>query len=186
MKYKKWLALIIAIITVITVFLFSANSYKKTIDHFFKAYEKNDPDILYNDVIADYWINYMNIGWGEGVAYESLEDSIEDNLDDWGLGNNIKITYEIKDKIKASDKEVKELEMYIIDNYVDYVGNEDNYSISAAYLLDVHFVVEAKGNTTKQYYPDGLLVIKENGKWKITRGHLSCSFPDDYTNIFAH
>lgn len=169
----------------VLIIFFSPNrGYEKTLDRYFSAHEKQNANLLYSKVYADYWIDYTNEAWGDGVALDWIEESIFENLDNWDCGENVKISYKIKNKIRATKPELKELENCIIDEYIDYVGNKGSYKISAAYLLDVRVTIKNGSEKNEFYYPDGLLVIKENGKWKLTRGYISCSFLENHADAF--
>ena len=81
------LGIVVGVVAVIVfiVLLISGGGYKKTLDNYYKAYATNDPELMYSTVIAQYWIDYTNEGWGNS-AFESIQDDIEDELDDWDWG----------------------------------------------------------------------------------------------------
>lgn len=168
---------VVAVIIIIAIIAssFSGGGYIKTLDNYYKAHENHDADLMYESVIAQYWIDYKNEGWGNS-AYESIEDSIEDSIDDWGCGNNIEITYEVISEKRANKEQLEELEDNLYDWYAYYVYDRDEFSITDAYVLDIDFIVEGNKRTDSFHYPDGLLIIKENGKWRIPRGAVNCSF----------
>lgn len=168
----------VVLIVVIIVSLIGGGGYKKTLDNYYKAHEKNDADLMYNSVIAQYWIDYTNEGWGNS-AFETIQDSIEDNIDDWDCGHNIKISYKIVNERRATKEQLKDLEDNIYDWYAYYVYERDEFSITDAYVLDIDFTVKGDEGTESFHYPDGLLVIKENGKWRIPRGSIGSSFYDN-------
>lgn len=178
---RKKFALLLGIITgvilivVLIVLLIYGDGYKKTLDNYYKAHENNDADLLYNSVIAKYWIDYMNEGWGDS-AYETIQEGIEDEIEEWDCGNNIKITYKIKNERRATKEQLEELEDNIYDRYAYYVYAGNEFSITDAYVLDIDFTVKGDEGTKSFHYPDGFLIIKENGKWRIPRGSISCSF----------
>lgn len=180
---RKWIIVISALaITVLAaiVLLVYNSGYRKTLNNYFKAYEENDPELMYSSVVAQYWIDYMNEEWAQGSAYDIIEEDIEDTLDDWNCGDNVDITYEIQDSIRATKEEVQEIDKVIYKEYARYVYDREDYSITDAYLLDISFVVKGNGNTKEFEFTDGLLIIKENGQWRIPRGHFSCSFVEDH------
>ncbi len=170
----------VAILALIIVIISSAKGggYKKILDNYYKAYEKNDADLMYSSVVAQYWIDYTNEAWGDS-ALEDIQDSIEENIDDWDCGNNIKITYEIENERRATKEQLEELEDNIYDWYASYVYERDEFSITDAYVLDIKFTVKGDEGRKSFHYSDGLLVIKENGKWRIPRGSISSSFYDN-------
>ncbi|MBE6665992.1 MAG: hypothetical protein E7603_07225 [Ruminococcaceae bacterium] len=166
------------LIGVLVVSLFGGGGYKKTLDNYYKAHEKNDADLMYSSVVTQYWIDYTNEAWSNS-AFESIQDSIENEIDDWGCGSNIKITYEITNERRATREQLEDLEDNIYDWYAYYVYERDEFSITDAYVLDIDFIVKGDKGTKNFYYPDGFLIIKENGKWRIPRGHISNSFYDN-------
>ena len=168
----------VILIVVLTVLLIGGGGYKRTLDNYYKAHENNDADLMYNSVVAQYWIDYMNEGWGDS-AYETIQDSIEDNIDEWNCGSDIKITYKVRSKRQATKEQLEELEDNIYDRYAYYVYDRDEFSITDAYVLDINFTVKSDERTESFHYPDGRLIIKENGKWRIARGSISCSFYDN-------
>lgn len=168
---------VIAIIVLVTS-LISGGGYKKTLDNYYKSYATNNPELMYSSVIAQYWIDYTNEGWGNS-AFESIKDDVEDEIEDWDCGDNIKITYEIQNEKRATKKQLEDLEDNIYDWYAYYVYERDEFSITDAYILDIDFTVKGDEGTESYHYPDGLLIIKENGKWRIPRGAINCSFYDN-------
>ena len=169
---------VLAAVLVLIILLFGGNGYEKTVKKYFKAFEKNDPQILY-DITAQYWIKYADKGFYDGCAMDTIEDTVEDTLDDWDCGDKVRISYDIVSKRKATREELEDLEDIIYEWYAYYVYDRDEFSISAAYVLDIDFTVKGNEDTADFTISDGLLVIKENGKWKVTRGYLSSDFLDD-------
>lgn len=156
---------------------FFKSNYEKVVSDYFKALENKDADLMYSSVTAKYWIDSFNKGFGDS-AYETIQEDIDDFVDSCGCGDNIKIKYEIKGETKASTEELQELEDVIYDWYACYAfESRSDFSITEAYLLDIEFTVIGEQDTVASYnYPGGFLVIKENGEWRVPRGHISCSF----------
>ena len=153
-----------------------ANTYQKTIDNYFKAIEKNDPELMYKKVIADYWINYIEEGYGDSYALEALEDTIEDYWDEYG--DNIRITYKITNRDHASKDELASLNDNIYDWYAYYIYDDiKELKITDAYVISVDYKV--KGSEGSGDYSADFLLVKEKGKWKMTRGSLGNSFYDN-------
>lgn len=171
-------AVLAVVIIILIVFVFGGGGYKKTIDNFYKAHEKNDPSLMVSSVLAQYWLDYCDEGWGQ-EPLESAQSVIDGDLRDWGCGDNVKIKYEIKGERRASKDDLQALESNIYSWYAYYVYDRDEFSISDAYVLDISFTVVGENGTDNFYYPDGLLVIKENGKWRVTMGSINCSFYDN-------
>ena len=170
------LTLVFLITASIIIFLIFANGgYKKTVDNYFKAHENNNAGLLASSVIAPYWLEYSESGWGED-ALESTQGIIDDNIRDWGCGENIRITYEIKGERRANKEELQDLESNIYSWYAYYVYEREEFSVTDAYVLDIDFTVIGENGTEDFYYPDGFLIIKENGKWCVPVGSLNNSF----------
>lgn len=179
-KSALTLAVVAGVVFIVVLFvsLNSGGGYKKTLDNYYKAHENNDADLMYNSVVAQYWIDYTNEGWS-GSAYETINDSIVERIYEWDCGDDIKITYEIENERRANKEELEGLEDNIYDWYAYYVYDRDEFSITDAYVLDIDFIVKGNEGIESFHYPDGLLIIKENGKWRIPRGSISCSFYDN-------
>lgn len=180
-KFALPLAIVAGVVLIVVLFvsLIGGGGYKKTLDNYYKAHENNDADLMYNSVVAQYWIDYIEKGSGDPYAMEMIEDSLEDNIDDWDCGENIKITYKIENERRATKEQLEDLEDNIYDWYAYFVYDRDEFSITDAYVLDIDFTVKGDEGTESFHYPDGLLLIKENGKWRIPRGSISCSFYDN-------
>ena len=147
----------VVLIIVLIVSLIGGSGYKRTLDNYYKAHENNDADLMYNSVVAQYWIDYTNEGWGNS-AYESIQDSIEDRIDEWDCGDEIKITYEVQNERRATKEQLEDLEDNIYDWYAYYVYDRDEFSITDAYVLDIDFTVKGDEGTESFHYPDGLLI----------------------------
>ena len=167
----------VILVVVLAVSLLGGGGYKRTLDNYYKSHENNDADLMYDSVVAQYWIDYYNEGWGS--AFDRIQDDIEERIDDWDCGENIKITYKIENERQATKEQLEDLEDNIYDWYAYYVYDRDEFSITDAYVLDIDFTVKGDEGTESFHYPDGLLIIKENGKWRIPRGSISCSFYDN-------
>lgn len=169
---------IIAIVVLIVSLTFGGG-YKRTLKNYYKAYENNDAELMYNSVVAQYWIDYTEKSFGRSYAMESIKEDIEDKIDYWDCGEYIDISYEIKSEKRANKEELEDLEDNIYDWFAHNVYDKDEFSITDAYVLDIEFTVVGSEGTVTLHYPDGLLLIKENGKWRIPRGTISCSFYDN-------
>lgn len=172
------LLLVFSIILTVVISSIGGSGYKKTLNNYFKAIEKNDADLMYSSVVAKYWIEYIEKGSGESYAYEFIQESIDDDLDNYEhLGDNLHITYKITEEKHASKVELEDLKDNIYDWYAYFIYDDmSEMKITDAYLVYVDFTVSGKNGSEDFNYPDGLLLIKENGKWKITRGYLDNSF----------
>lgn len=167
--------------TVLLVILFvslnGGGGYKTTLRNYYKAHEKNDADLMYKSVIAQYWIDYYNEAWEN--ALDRIQGDIKGRIDGWNCGDDIKITYKIQNERRATKEQLEELEENIYDWYAHQVYDRDDFSIKDAYVLDIDITVKGDDGTKRFHYPDGFLLVKEKGKWKISEGSISCSFYDN-------
>lgn len=175
MKKKAFVIASIAAFVLSATLIFGGSGYERTVKNYFKAHEKNSAELMYNSVVARYWIDYMNKGWSNS-AFGSIEEDIEENLEGWGCGDEVKINYEIVGKRRATEEELRDLKSNIYDWYAIYVRDRDEFSITDAYVLDIDFVVKGEERTRNLHFPNGLLVIKEDGKWRTTKGRIHNSF----------
>ena len=181
MDWKKlavWSGVVVTVMVIVGVLLWNS-SHRKVADDYFKAYEKCDVDLMY-DISAEYWIDFNNSGFYDGYAKASIRESLEDAMEDWveDYGGNIKIEYHILDERRATSEELKQLEKVIYNNYAYYVRDRDEFVISDAYVLDIAFTVKGDKGSGEYELTDGLLLIKEDGSWKVGKGWISCSFYD--------
>ena len=172
------LALVVALIFGISHTV-SNWGYRGVVNNLFKSIENRDADRMYSRVMAKYWIDYVEADGDGDEGIEWAEDYIEDFYDDVDCGNKVKITYEIRDKRRATKNELEGLEKNIYNWTAYYVRDRDEFSISDAYALDIVFTVHGNERTEEFSFNDELLVIKENGKWRKAGGWIKCSF---YTN----
>lgn len=165
----------IALVSLIIILIAGNSGYKKTVDNYFKAHENNNAGMLASSVIAQYWLDYSENGWGQDPL-ESAQEIIDRDLRDWGCGDDVKITYKISGERRANEEELRDLENNIYSWYAYYVRDRDEFSITDAYVLDIDFTVIGENGAEDFYYPDGFLVIKEDGKWRVPMGSLNNSF----------
>lgn len=172
---KKMLIGFVAVAFLFATIIIIANikpGYEKLVDKYFKAQEKVDAE-LYYDIVSEDWM----LWWEETPLEESkpefiewFQEELEEKMDDYHdeCGNQIKITYEIMNIYKATDKEIEELK-----EDLDYL--EDS-NVSKAYVLRINYVITGTTGTQNMYFPDGFLVLKVNGKWCIPRGAIDVSW----------
>ena len=180
------IVIVLALVVTLLVNILGNRGYKKTLNNYYKAHEypeyyktRDNPgaDLLYNSVFAQYWIDLADSELGG--AYDRSAEHIRVNLREWECGfNNIKITYKINGEKRATKKQLEELEEDIYHTYAYYVYDRDDFQITDAYVLDIDFTVKGDKDKKTFYYPHGLLIIKENGEWRIPRGRINCSFYD--------
>lgn len=129
--------------------------YKKPLDNFCKAFNKEDAKYLvkaYPEIFVEEY-EYMD--------EDDLEDDLEYSLDKLvdRYGKNIKLSYKINDKDKIDKDDLEELE----DN-LEYMLDE-TVKISRGWELEVEFTV--KGKKRKRTKKVDVNVLKVDGKWAI-------------------
>lgn len=185
-KNGKKVLISIQTLTVVTVLIITITSlvggkgYTKTLDRFYKSIENEDVALM-RSTLADYWIDYQLADY-DSVTYliDDVEEIIEDQLDDFDCGDSVKIHYTIKNAKRATKEDLIELKDNIYDWYAYYMYDEDefNKSIKDAYVLSIS--IQVTGNEDSNVLTSKILIIKENGKWKIAVGGLDNSFYSNY------
>lgn len=169
----------VAIITVVALII-GNQGYEKTLDKFYEAIETQDAELM-RSTLAQYWIDYQIADYDTDEYLESdIEDIIEDYIDLFDCGRYIEITYSVTGEKDASDSELEELKANIYDWYAYYVYDESEFysTITDAKVVTVTFEVD--GNEDTDTFVSRVLLIKENGEWKISAGGLDNSFYSNY------
>ncbi len=169
---------VIAIIAVVGIVLIQDNSgYEKVVEDFYKAVETQDIKLM-KSTLAQYWIDYQTADYDtDEYLNDDIENIIEDIIDDADCGDNIEIlSCTITDEKKATKDDLIALKDNIYDWYAYYVYSEDDFNSSVKDACVVTVRVKVKGDDSADIFTSEMLVIKENGKWKITVGYLDNSF----------
>lgn len=158
---------IVAIIVIIVLFnLIFAHPYKGTLDDYFKAIAKNDPD-LYKDTMPEYQIEYLEDNRGDDFDIdeyvENILDSISDELED-KYGDDIKITYDIKEEKKLTDKKLDDIKDDIKDTYDAKVKVTKGYKVKMK--------LKIKGDDDDRTDTVTFTMAKVDGKWVVVNGGL--------------
>jgi hypothetical protein len=146
------------ILVVIACNIIAANTgYRGTVKKMVKYFQNDQTQKLIG--LASSLEEEIYETWGDDFddycedKIDSKRDSIEDEV-----GNIKKITYKIN-SAEAVDKDD-------LDDIEDYLDELDiDSSIKKAYTVNLTLTV--KGSKDKKDYYTSILVIKENGKWKI-------------------
>ena len=173
---KKIVFPIIGLVAVVLVaFIISGNSYKSVVKNFFSAIENNDAKQLL-DTISESWKEYGRDMCTEEELEEYAKDFIESFYDEADCGRKIKIKYEITNIYRPTKEEIKELEDFIYEGFAFEVYDRDDFKVTDAKVLEFAIHVEGENRVDTLYYPDGMLVFKENGKWKIILSGIRTSW----------
>ena len=174
------LLLVVVVVAIVLVAKSVGGGYKQVVDDYFTAIETRDVELL-RDVTSDYWLEYRLVDCDtDEYLMEDLEDIIDYAVDNFDCGEEIKIDYEISSKVRAEQSDLEELEEDIYNNYAYYVYEEGELSITDAYVLDIKIQVDGEEGSDTYHFPEGFLVIKENGDWTVPRGLVDTDFYSNY------
>lgn len=183
--HKKKLALFIGIpvsvvliaVLIIALVIPSDNNsgYRITLNNYCKAFENNDPELMYNSVCAQYWINHTESTPG------TFQAIINEKLDSWECGGNFDMSYEVRNERYATEEEFEEVMELLVHWYSGGFTGGEKFSVTEACVVDVTFTVEGAGNT--ETYNREFLMLKEDDGWRITRGYIDCDFYDNTYSI---
>ena len=140
---------------------------------YFRACETKDAQMLYS-LYPEYYLEYYNHQYG-GVAYKQIESELANMMETWHrFGKVDDIEYTISSAKRATNQEVEEVEAYLYEKYADEVMARSEFDITDAYLLNILYTVFCEEDS--QGYDIEILLIKENGKWRIMGGYVDTSF----------
>ncbi len=160
---------IVAIVAIVVVANIASNftGYKGTLNKMVKALKDDDTDVLVD--LASSISNEVNEAW-YGDDYEDYyEDAVDGVLDKYEdkVENIKKISYEITDETELSKRQMEDLEEAMIDNY-----DMDFSDIKKVVKVDLKITVKGS-KKSGSYNVDDLIMVKEDGGWKIHYGSLS-------------
>ncbi len=164
-KYQKFLPLgILAVFVLIFVFIISSctGGYKKPVKYLEQISNgnyKNIDKMAPKDIWEDH-LDYYDMTNSERI--EAVEEQYEGVLDEQKdkYGDNYKISYDIKEKEKLSNKELSDIRDGLKANY-----NVPKKSVKKGYELKVKVV--KKGSEDKDTNTQKLMVVKIDGDWYI-------------------
>ena len=147
----------IIVLSIVISIISSFTGYKGVVRKVVNAFEDYDMNTLCSYASS---LSY----YGDDVEYseEYFEEMVSSKLDYYEeeLGHNLKMSFEITDSYKLDDRNRDDLFDDLEDSGV-YVGN-----ISTIRMVELE--LEIKGSRrTSTYTVDDLLLVKENGKWKV-------------------
>lgn len=172
--------LVAAVVAIVLVAKSVGGGYKQAVDDYFTAIETHDAELM-RDVTSDYWVEYRLADYDtDEYLMEDFEDIIDEAVYDFDCGEDIKIDYEIQSKTRATQSDLEDLEEDIYDNFAYYVYEEGELKITDAYVLDIELSIEGEEGSDTFYFPEGFLVIKENGDWTVPRGLIDTDFYSNY------
>lgn len=171
------IVLVVIIATLAIVLIHNHNSYEKVVEDFYKAVETQDIKLM-KSTLSQYWLDYQTADYNtDEYLNDDIENIIEDVIDGADCGDNIEIlSCTITGEKKATKDDLIALKDNIYDWYAYYVYGEDEFNSSVKDACVVTVRVKVKGDEGADMFTSKMLVIKENGKWKITVGYLDNSF----------
>ncbi|MDE6148471.1 MAG: zinc ribbon domain-containing protein [Ruminococcus sp.] len=156
------------IIIVILISLIFGGGYKSAIDNYFEGLEDANAKKFMN-AMPECQIEYLEKSFEDYDEYDSLKEYFEyllevalDEVED-EYGDDISISYEIKDKEELSDKELKDIRKELRSNY-------DNNDVEVTKGYEVEISAEIKGDDDSDNMDMTLKVAKVDGDWCIVNG----------------
>ena len=162
-KKKSFIPLIAAVVVVLLVVIVIFNllfsgGYKQPVDNMIKAIETGKGKYLYK-TMPDFLIAYRYDDEKKSEIIDDLDDSLEyvvEMLED-EYGDDIKVSYKIKDKEKIDKDDLEDLEDDIKDTY------DEKVKVSKGYELKIEMKI--KGDDDKEKDTTKIKVYKIDGNW---------------------
>lgn len=162
-KKKSFIPLIAAVVVVLLVVIVIFNllfsgGYKQPVDNMIKAIETGKGKYLYK-TMHDFLIEYRYDDEKKSEIIDDLDDSLEyvvEMLED-EYGDDIKVSYKIKDKEKIDKDDLEDLEDSIKDTY------DEKVKVSKGYELKIEMKI--KGDDDKEKDTTKIKVYKIDGNW---------------------
>ena len=162
-KKKSFIPLIAAVVVVLLVVIVIFNllfsgGYKQPVDNMIKAIETGKGKYLYK-TMPDFLIEYRYDDEKKSEIIDDLDDSLEyvvEMLED-EYGDDIKVSYKIKDKEKIDKDDLEDLEDDIKDTY------DEKVKVSKGYELKIEMKI--KGDDDKEKDTTKIKVYKIDGNW---------------------
>lgn len=163
-KKKNVLAPIIAvavvvILVLIVIFnLIAGGGYKKPIDNMMKSIETGKGKYIYK-AMPEFLVEYRYDDDDKDEIYDALDESMEyvvEMLED-EYGDDIKLSYKVKDKEKIKKSDLKDLEEDIEDTY------DEDVKVSKGY--EVKIKLKIKGDDDEDEDTTTINVYKIDGDW---------------------
>lgn len=147
--------------------------YKGTLKKYFKGIQNCDATSILS-CLSNGDLEYFESSYGndyEDTASDDMDD-MKDSFDD-KFGSDYKVTYKIKSSRKMSKHDFEDFR----DNLEDYY-NFDTDGISQAMNVRVRYKI--KGSDGSDSDTVSMVMVKDNGKWKIIARGYSILIPFGY------
>lgn len=156
------------IIIVILISLIFGGGYKSAIDNYFEGFEDADAK-KFMKAMPECQIEYLEESLKDYSKFDSLTEYFEYCLEEAlnkiedEYGDDISISYEIKDKEELSEKELKDIRKRLENNY-------DNDDVKVTKGYEVEITAEIKGDDNSDEEDITVKVAKVDGDWCIVSG----------------
>lgn len=158
--------IIAAIIVIIILYnLIFAHPYKGMLDDYFKGVAKGEGELVkaaYPECMIDYRKD-QDDDFDEDDYFDDIASSMQEYLED-KLGEDIKISYDIKDEKKLSSKKLEDIEEDLEDRY--------DASVKVSKAFKVKIKAKIKGDDDDKSDTMNVTVAKVDGQWCIVDGDL--------------
>ena len=156
------------IVLVILISLIFGGGYKSAIDNYFEGFEDTNAKKIMK-AMPECQIEYLEESLKDYSKFDSLAEYFEYLLEEAlnkiedEYGDDISISYEIKDKEELSEKELKDIRKRLENNY-------DNDDVKVTKGYEVEITAEIKGDDNSDEEDITVKVAKVDGDWCIING----------------
>lgn len=156
------------IVLVILISLIFGGGYKSAIDNYFEGFEDTNAK-KFMKAMPECQIEYLEESLKDYSKFDSLAEYFEYLLEEAlnkiedEYGDDISISYEIKDKEELSEKELKDIRKRLENNY-------DNDDVKVTKGYEVEITAEIKGDDNSDEEDITVKVAKVDGDWCIING----------------
>ncbi len=156
------------IILVILISLIFGGGYKSAIDNYFEGFEDTNAK-KFMKAMPECQIEYLEESLKDYSKFNSLAEYFEYLLEEAlnkiedEYGDDISISYEIKDKEELSEKELKDIRKRLENNY-----DNDDVKVTKGYEVEITAVIKGDDNSDEEDIT--VKVAKVDGDWCIING----------------
>lgn len=156
------------IILTILISLIFGGGYKSAINNYFEGFEDTNAK-KFMKAMPECQIEYLEESLKDYSKFDSLAEYFEYCLEEAlnkiedEYGDDISISYEIKDKEELSEKELKDIRKRLENNY-------DNDDVKVTKGYEVQITAEIKGDDNSDEEDITVKVAKVDGDWCIVNG----------------
>lgn len=150
-----------AVFAIVVRIVVSFTGYNKLVRDVMKAYTSYDIEKLV-DLSSDIYS-----AWGEEYAENYYEREVGSTLESLenSVGHNHKLSYEVEDIYTVSDKKFRDTVEALDEAYLMYDASYDTDLIGDVAIAEIKVIAEQGARSSKRSVT--LMMIQENGKWKL-------------------